>query len=211
MNASLLICQNPLPFQCHSGPSDGGRYDLSDACPSCGTGARRLDPLKLPISKLNNRVSYTLKHEVVIPPRLVPPIRAVAPQCLRVVCDKAGKRSSHFELVPEVTLTPWSARTTGWCKSKLDPSCPKCKRDGHYSLPKEDLNIVYDTEVAPFAVGATYERFGKSILKSDFRGSHFAVSQLLVDRAIGNILGEEKGILLIPVGFIVNESSKPKS
>lgn len=211
MKASILVSKHVLPYQCISGPRDGGRYDLSDACPECGTGAQRLDPLRFPISMLRDRVSYTLTNEVVIPPRLVAPIRSVAPRCLRVICDKAGKVSSYFELVPEVTLIPWSANTTGWCTSKLEPSCPKCRRDGYFNVPKQDLRIVYDSEVAPFSVGATYERFGKSRLRNYFRESHFAVSQILVAGAVEKILSGEKGISFIPVNFVVNESTEPIS
>ncbi len=113
------------------GPTDGGLYDMSSACSTCGTGARRLAPIRLPGSLISNRVAVTWDREVTIPPRLAGVIREIAPRCLREIYDaESGARLPHSQLVPEIVLPKWNARTTGWAKSKVVPSCPVCDRDG---------------------------------------------------------------------------------
>jgi len=200
MKASLLVIENQLPFFC--GPKDGGKYDLGGACPVCGTGARRVDPIKLPLARLKDRVSITLKHEVVLPPRLVPAIKAVAPQCVREIRDeKTGTPTPFFELIPEITLPPWGAATTGWCSSEMDPPCPTCKRDGFFNIPKMPLKLAYNKKNPPFFVAATYEYFGKSRLQTDFKKSLFAVQFLIVGESVENALIGERGINFVPVIF----------
>ena len=201
MRKSLLVVGNQLPFFC--GPKDGGKYDLTDSCPICGTGARRLDPIKLPVSRLKDRVSITLKHEVVIPPRLALAIKTVAPQCLREIRDEVGSGSTpFFEFVPEVTLPPWNASTTGWTTSEMDPTCPNCKRDGFFNIPKAPLCLSYDSPIPTFQVACTWECFGKSRLQPDFKKSLFAVPFMVVDESIEKILASEQGLSFVPVRFI---------
>src|SRR4051794_11055705 len=131
---SLLWIRNVLPIAC--GASDGGRFDFTDACPKCGTGARRVDPISLSQSRLSDRVAGTRRNELIIPPRLVESIRRLAPQCLREIQDSKTRRPiSHFELIPEITLPKWDPRTTGWCTSPSVPPCPICMRDGFYNIP----------------------------------------------------------------------------
>lgn len=200
MKASLLVIENQLPL--FFGPQDGGKYDLTNACPVCGTGARRIDPIKLPSSKLKDRVSITLKHEVVIPPRLIPTIKTAAPQCLREIRDeKTGGATAFFELVPETTLPSWEASTTGWSRSEMDPPCPNCKRDGFFNIPKVPLNLNYDKPIPAFWVAATWEHFGKSRLQSDFKKSLFAVPFLVVEESIKKGLENERGVSFMPVHF----------
>lgn len=202
MNAFLLITRNLVSEYC--GPKDGGNYDLDDACPVCGTGARRLDPITLPVSRLKNRVSNTLKFEVVIPPRLVGAIKSLAPQCLREIrTGKARATTPFFELIPEITLPRWSAATTGWCISnlKMTAPCPVCKRDGYFNTTKMQLRLAYDKPIPPFSVAETYEHFGKSRLQPDFKKSLFAVPFLVVSEAMKDTLKDEHGVEFVPVSF----------
>lgn len=193
MEAYHLIVSNEVATCC--GPTDGGKYDLSDACLICGTGARRIDPIKLPVHKLKDCVSLTYFDEVVIPPRLVPAIKAVAPQCLREIHDgKTGLSTSFSELIPETMLPPWGATTTGWCRSDMDPPCTNCKRDGYFGVPKVSLKLVYDKAILPFQVAATYEHFGKSRLLPDFKKSLLSMPRLVISESIKNILINERGL-----------------
>ena len=198
MRASLLITTNQLHFYC--GPKDGGSYDLRDACPFCGSGARRLDPIRLPSAQLKDRVSYTYKFEIVIPPRLVAPIRSVAPNCLREIEDEqTTETTAFFQLIPEITLPRWSTGTTGWCTSEMLPQCPNCKRDGYYNVPKMPLKIVYDQPIPSFSVAETFEQFGKARLHSDFKKSLFAIPFMIVSEAVQSVLSGERGLEFIPV------------
>jgi hypothetical protein len=200
MKASLLVIENQISCRC--GPKDGGGYDLGDMCPVCGTGARRADPIKLPLALLKDRVSITLKFEVLIPPRIVVAIKSVAPKCLREIRDeKSGLPTPFFQLIPEIILPRWSAATTGWCMSEIDPPCQTCKLDGFFNVPKVALRLIYDKIVPPFSVAETYEHFGKSRLLSEFKKSNFAVPYLVIGEAIEDALAGERGVEFVPVRF----------
>lgn len=200
MRASHIVIRNQLPFYC--GPKDGGKYDLSNACPVCGTGEMRCDPIRLPGSRLKDRVAMTLKWEVVIPPRLVPAINAIAPQCLREIRDDISGSATRFcQLIPEMTLPPWGTATTGWTTSRMDPSCPNCGRDGYFNVPGVPLRLRYDRSVAPFKVAATYEYFGKSRLHLEFEKSLIADPFLVVAESVERILENERGLEFVPVDF----------
>lgn len=201
MNASLLVVGNQIQTWC--GPSDGGRYDLRTACPKCGTGARRIDPISLASELLEDRVCVTFDLEVLIPPRLVSSIRAVAPACLREVLDRTSRRATgYFELIPEVTLPPWSPSTTGVIRDKLTPPCRQCQRDGHYNTIKALPGLCYDVPISPFTVAETYERFGRSGFAPDFRKSRFAPPFLLINNSVQESLLVEDGVELLPVDFL---------
>jgi hypothetical protein len=201
MNAALLITRNQLPFYC--GSRDGGAFDFSRACPTCGTGARRVDPITLPLRRLKEKVSCTLKLEIVLPPRLVPVLMAVAPNCLRVVRDAiTGKDTGYYELVPETVLPRWRAETSGWMLSEMDPQCDICKRDGYFHVPKQPLRLCYNCPPSEFCVAETYEHFGKSQLKADFPSSLLACPLLIVSEAIQAILAGEPGVEFVPVIFV---------
>lgn len=208
MSNSLLIIRNQDPFYC--GPFDGGEYDLSEACSVCGTGARRVSPIKLPSSRLKNRVSITQKHEVVVPERVAEAIKRVAPHCLRqVLYQTTGDPTKFYELIAETTLPRWSSQTTGWCLSQMDPPCPTCKRDGHFNVVKEPLRLIYSGTPPFFSVARTYEAFGKSRLLPKFRDSNFAVHFLVVCAEVMDLLRGERGVEFVPVEWLTN--SEPEN
>lgn len=180
MNASLLVVRNEISDTC--GPTDGGRYDFSDACSLCGTGALRIDPICLRSELLEDRVCSTLLFEIVIPRRLVPALKAVAPRCVRDVLDVTTREpTGSGELIAELYLPPWSPSTLGIIRSKQLPPCVRCDRDGHYNTIKMEPALVYDTPLPKFKVAGTYERFGRSGLRPDIKKSKFSPPLLMVD------------------------------
>jgi hypothetical protein len=204
MKTWQLIVRNQM--DCYCGPTDGGKYDLTIACPVCGTGARRVDPIHLPSARLRKSVSITLDHELVIPPRLVPALRDIIPHCLReILTEKTGAPTPYFEMIPEITLPGWSLATTGWCTSRMDPPCPTCKRDGYYNIGKTPLLLAYAQGLPPFLVAETYECFGNSGIQSDFKKSHFAVGLPVVCEAVRNVLAGERGLEFLPVSTLGNQ------
>ena len=73
MEAFVLIITNELPFAC--GPSDGGKFDITLACPKCGTGARRIDPISVSRTSFSDGVGVSWNREVVVSPRVVENVR----------------------------------------------------------------------------------------------------------------------------------------
>jgi len=195
MKYFLLSVRNQLSVYC--GPKDGGRYDFSAACRVCGTGARRVDPIRLPHSNLKDRVASTLKYEIMIPPRLVPSLRAVEPNCLReIVTGKDRTPSGFFELIGETVFPPFGPSTTGYTTSE---QCPICRRDGYFNIPHVPLQLAYDRSVPTCAVAETYERFGNSRPNPDLKASYFAAPRLILSEAMCEIIKGERSVGFVPV------------
>lgn len=200
MNASLLGVRNQISDYC--GTTDGGRYDFSNACSLCGTGASRIDPICLRSELLEDRVCSTLLFEIVIPPRLVPTVRAVAPRCVRDVLDVTTREpTGSGELIPDLYLPPWSPSTLGIIRSKQLPPCVRCGRDGHYITTEMKPALVYDIPIPEFKVAGTYERFGRSGLRPDIKKSKFSHPLLMVDDSVREVLMNEEGVSFQPVRF----------
>lgn len=194
----LLIIKNVVSDGC--GPTDGGIYDLSGACLRCGTGGRRAEPIRLARSLLSQRLIATLYGEIVLPPRLVDRVRPIAPQCLREIRDvDSGDVLAHCELVPELVLPPWGARTRGWEFSRMDPPCPSCGRDGRYNIPHMKLEIFYTGKLPEFHFASTYEGFGRSVRRSDLAQCNFAKSQSIISEQIKEALSHERGLEFVEV------------
>ncbi len=197
MKYFLLEVRNQLSVFC--GPRDGGRYDCSVACGVCGTGARRLDPIRLPTGNLKDYLACTLKFEMVIPPRLMPALRAVAPNCLReIVTSEERTPSGFFELIGETVLPPFSPATTGFA---TEGQCGVCRRDGYFNVGREPLQLVYDQPVPTCAVAETYERFGNSRLTPEFSQSFLASPYLVVSEPVRDVLKGERGVEFVPVRY----------
>jgi len=197
MNYFLLTIRKQYDFDC--GPKDGGRYDLSHACSVCGSGALRIDPIKLPIVSLKDMIAITLKHEVVVPARLRDEVKTLAPLCSRTILDsKSSQAASFLELIPEITLPSFSQKTTGYITER---QCPACKRDGHFNIPHVPLKLSYKIIPGDFDVAATYERFGLSRLRPDFKESNFAVPLYVVSDRVRAIFSAEPGVEFEPVSI----------
>lgn len=198
MSKYLLIIRNQLPFYC--GTKDEGRYDMSNACPFCGTGAIRVDPIKLPATRLNDKVSATLKHEIVIPPRLVSCINQTSPNCLRQIKDdQTGLCLQHYQLIGHQCLPRFGNNSMGFT---VEMQCPHCRRDGYFNIPKVPLNLSYNQNAPNFPVVETYEHFGNSRMRSPFKESNFAFPLFIVCETIHEILGNEPGVEFVRVSFL---------
>lgn len=195
MKFFLLSVPNQLSVYC--GPKDGGRYDFSAACRVCGTGARRLDPIRLSPSILKDRVASTLKYEIMIPPRFLPALRAVGPNGLReIVTGKDRTPSGLFELIGETVFPPFGPATTGYTTSE---QCPVCRRDGYFNIPHVPLHLAYDKPVPNCAVAETYKRFGNSRPNTDFKASYLAALRLILSEAMCEIIKGERTVKFVPV------------
>jgi hypothetical protein len=188
----------------YGGPLDGGRYSLDNACPVCGTGAVRLEPLKLRQELLPNApIVITLTFEYLVSQTLAAEIQAEGLSCIRPILDRAtAKELSHCELVPEAVLPRFSSKTTGY---KRWSPCPQCNRDGYFDSTKEKLMLVYESvENSMLSANclATYECFGKSRLKPFFRESTFAMPLLLISQTLAQILRTVDHLDLEPVTML---------
>ena len=176
---------------------------MTFACPSCGTGARRIDPVKLPNSKLPKRPARTYTWQLILPPRIVSGLKTLAPQCLRPVVDHTDQLTEYAELIGEKTLPPWRSESTGWCRDeKTAPPCPQCGRDGHYFAPGQLPKLCYDKADDGFAVAETYECFGRSWMRPELKRCVFASPALVINAEVAVLFERERGIELVEVTFL---------
>ncbi len=184
------------------GPTYGTRYDLSEACPRCGTGARQVSPLVLDRAEIpkGGHIFRTLDRDILISPELGQSLRdaGVSGFMLGEVKSKTGKTlSSWVQLLSEVELPPMDPTIRGIVKGTgLDSPCPRCGRDGHFAIPKVRSQIVYragqvDLHSLPDVVH-TYECFGLSRLREPFEQSHFATPLLLVKPKVIKVFQRHK-------------------
>lgn len=188
----------------HSSPEDGGRYDMEQACPICGTGAVRIDPLFVSPSACKEGIAATLKQQVLVSKDVFGRLSQAGVKGLRQAVSKKTREPVDFwSLEPEAVLPPWASESRGFEFSQITPPCPACHRDGHFDSVKVSLRLVYDT--LPSAdILATWEHFGVSRMRTPFEKSLFAVPRLLVSDRVRNLIHGSKG-----VGFAEVETKMP--
>ena len=100
------------------GPSDDGRYSMDSACPQCGSGALRIEPLKLDQKRLpRESIFMTLDREYIVAQELAERIRNAGLGCLRTIVDLgSGMPLGYEELVPQDVFPPFSCKTTGYLR-----------------------------------------------------------------------------------------------
>jgi hypothetical protein len=190
------------------GAQHGTTYDLSNACPRCGTGAVQTSPLMLPLTALRKtgQLCEADMGEVLCAKELTDALKRaeVTGLELRQVCLHGnGEALPWWQMISHFDMPKMSAATRGIITSEVDdvtedgmviramPPCPECKRDGRFDTVKEPREIAYsrrtvDAETLPDVV-QTWERFGKSVIKEDSRFSRFAPPLLLVKPKVFDI------------------------
>jgi hypothetical protein len=179
------------------GPSRGGRFDMRSACPVCGTGAVRLDPLRLPAHDLpDSPVFLTVDFEMLIGAAVKRQLDNEGITCTRPVLDEvSGLPLEISELVPEATLPRFASSSSGYLRER---PCPHCNRDGYFSTKRQPLFLKYSADVIQ-AYGsndllATYECFGNSVLRTNFSKSHFATPRYIANEHLTLVLSGYPGV-----------------
>lgn len=162
----------------------GTVYDLSKACPHCGTGAVQTSPLMLRRAELPKR---GLLCETCIGQKLVATKAAdvlkgsgLSGLELRQACSYRDKEPlPWWQMIARYVMPRISSRSESLIRdtqplfSATDPKwgCPVCERDMYATKEGLPLNIVYersqvDPEKLPDVV-QTWECFGRSVLRND--------------------------------------------
>lgn len=186
--APLIYPELRRPETGDGGTSYGTKFDLSDACPVCGTGARQIGPLRLKASEIprTGQLFQTLDHEYLFAPQACEHLASFSGIELRQTVDADTEESlPWFQLIATHVLPPMSKATTGL---KSTVGCKECRRDGYFHKSREPLLITYDDaqidlEKIPDAA-LTFEHFGWSGLREPLAESHFASPLLLIKPAV---------------------------
>jgi rRNA maturation protein Nop10 len=183
------------------GPTYGTQYDLSQACPQCGTGAVQISPLVLAPVEIpkTGAIFQTFHSEMLVAPMLAQALKeaGVTGLTLGEVRSKAGRPLPWVQLLSTTELPPMAPQTRGIIRGTgPDSPCPGCGRDGYFHTTKWPSEIAYATsQVTPDPlpdVVHTYERFGRSWLREPFEQSRFAQPLLLVKPKVYDIFKRQK-------------------
>jgi rRNA maturation protein Nop10 len=192
------------------GPKYGTEYDLSQACPLCGTGAVQISPLRLNPSEIPRKgaIFQTFDHEKLVSPELAQVITnaGVTGLTLRTAQSyRDGTDLPWVQLVSSVELPPMSSESKGIIR---DDICPHCGRNGYFNSAHEPTEIKYSsTQVVldelPDVVH-TYEYFGYSKIRVPFKTSYLAHPLLLVKPKVFKLFRQQKvrGLEFVPVDII---------
>lgn len=188
-------------------PKYGTEYDLSYACPLCGTGAIQTSPLRLNPSEIPKKgdIFQLIDHEKLVYLELAHALKDAEISGLELRPAQSYKDKIDLpwvQLLAHVQLPPMAPTSTGVLRE--DP-CPLCGRDGYFASAHEPMEIEYSSNLASVDalpdVVSTYECFGNSRLREPITDSYFALPLMLVKPKVYNIFQQQKvhGLDFLPV------------
>lgn len=182
-SALLIIGVDQEPIQ-GGGPEDGTEFDLSKACPRCGTGAIQTSPLMIGIPELPKKAlaCETVLGDILVAEPLAKSLREGEISGLEL-------RQAHFyrnneplpwwQMISHYCMPMMSQATRGIKLSLTDyverpdfiipaqPPCPVCRRDGRFGNPEQPIQIAYSMQdVTPDEIPDavhSWECFGQSV------------------------------------------------
>lgn len=204
---------NRAPNRSDTGPLHGTDYDISDACPECGTPARQVSPLRLSRGVLPKkaRALRTYNGEILIDHELAIDImlEVGGARGLRQVEDrKLLCELPWWQILPDTAMppadpcTPYTVDAEGQCK--------RCRRDG-FGPPMDMRPLEFHYRMSPADRRAmpdfvyTWEHFGVSMIK--YKPGHvirFASPRILVSNRAMRVFWRKKvrGLRFTPARFI---------
>ncbi len=192
------------------GPKYGTEYDMSHACPLCGTGAIQTSPLYLKPSEIPGKgtIFQTYDHEKLVSLEVANALKSAGVSGIELRPSRSYKAHVDLpwvQLLAHEQLPPMSPTSRGILREN---PCPLCGRDGYFGSAHEPSEIEYSADQVaidslPDAV-YTYEYFGKSRLEVPFTKSYFARPLLLVKPKVFEVLLQQKvrGVEFVPVSII---------
>jgi len=184
------------------GPTYGTKYDMSHACPVCGTGATQDSELFVKASEYKSRkdVIETYHNDILLSRKLVAILEEAKVSGLKtyaVVSHKDKSILPWFQLLPEYELPPMSPLTCGIRHGSSDEApCSHCHRDGYFISAKIPTEIYYESSKVDIDrlpdIMRSYEHFGNSFIKNPFSKSKFAPSLVVVKPKIFDLFKNNK-------------------
>jgi hypothetical protein len=174
------------------GDGEKASYDLTRACPDCGTGAVQMSPLQLN-RRLPKRSEVFATHasQILVSDRLAATLAEFGESGLelRQATASDGESVPWFQLIASETMPPLSARSRGIAREN---QCKTCGRDGFFSDSRNPYEFVYnhdsvDVDSLPDAV-VTWEHFGNSNRRFPLEGYAPAQPMLLLRPTLSRVL-----------------------
>ena len=179
-SARLLIMQPNRQCEIDGGVEWGITYDLSGACPACGTGGRQTSAIFVNSEDLfeldGHRAGVTYFWHILVDEGLAAELDGIGATGLSfrdvyaVMPDKRELKIPWKQMCAARTLPPMSPRTTGLIRER---ACEVCRRNGYFRTDDEPTRIVYRASDLRDIddVHLTWENLGYAILKPTLRDS----------------------------------------
>jgi hypothetical protein len=187
-SARLLVMSPDRAVTVYGGVELGTTYDLSGACPACGTGARQTSAVFVDgkeLAKLEgHRAGTTSFFHILVDERLAEDLENVGATGLSfrsvyaLMPDKRQVKLRWRQVCAARMLPPMSPRTTGFTRER---PCQVCWRNGYFQTD-EPTRMVYRAADLRDAddVNLTWENVGYAILEPDLRDSLLSYPWMLV-------------------------------
>jgi hypothetical protein len=185
----LIMYPNEQAVDVFGGVEYGTTYDLSGACPACGTGGRQTSALFIDGKQLaeleGHRAAGTIFYHLLVDEGLEQDLLRIGATGIAfrsvyaVMPDKRQVKLRYRQLCAERTLPPMSPRTTGLVR---DRACEVCWRNGYFQTGAAPTRIVYRASDLRNAadVNTAWENLGYAILEPDLRDSLLSYPWTLV-------------------------------
>jgi hypothetical protein len=181
------------------GPRHGTEYDLTSACPKCGTGAVQTSCLSLRRSEIptSGDVFEALTGEILVSPSVAGRLRkAGAPAGeLQAACEAGTKTELDWvQLLPHTELPRLDVKASGL---EVEDQCPKCRRDGYFMRPDRPFRPTFTEALDPKElpiVARSWEHFGNSRLTEPFSQSFFAQPAIFVSSGALGVMKRLKSV-----------------
>ncbi len=179
-SARLLLMKGNRQCEIDGGVEFGMTYDLSGACPACGTSAKQTSPVFVDGEELGNleghRASETYGWDIIVDERLAQELERIGATGLffrevyAVWWDKRTLKLPWKQICATRTLPPMSPSTTGLVRTQ---PCEVCWRNGYFRTRDEPTRIVYRASDLRDVddVNMTWENARYAILKPELRES----------------------------------------
>lgn len=196
--ARLLVMQSNGDCQVDGGVLWGMTYDLSGACPACGTGGRQTSPVFFngeQLSKLDGqRAGATYFWHHLIDEGLAAELERIGTTGLElhnvyaVLPDKRQVKVRWKQMCAKKTLPPMSPRSSGF---ERDRACKVCRRNGYFTATDEaPTRFVYRASDLHDAddVNVSWENVGMGRLAPELRDSLLPKPWMLVTPKVRRVL-----------------------
>lgn len=158
-------------------PREGALYDLSSACPQCGTGAVQVSPLLLVERQLPRKgdLVTTYSGHLLISEHLAQAFRehdVTGVELRQALAKRTQAPLPWWQVLCGYTMPPAGPQTRGLIHD-ISPGwgCPVCNRDMYAEVFSHPLLLVYSrSQVDPAAlpdIVQTWECFGRSVPRDD--------------------------------------------
>lgn len=187
--AQLILMEHQNEYTIFGGPRMGTQYDLSDACPACGAGARQTSPMMIDGEDLPRleglRVASTPYSDILVDEAMAEQLEDMGVTGLSfrsvyaVMENKRQVKLRWRQLCARHVLPPISPRSTG---VERRGACPSCGRSGFCPKMDDPARVAYRSQDLDGAedVNSTWEWFGDWDFNGDVSDALFPYPWVLV-------------------------------